>query len=199
MLTCRNFAELLAAFERHGVCVALAVIDYALPGMKQAAGIRRIAEQWPSVRILVTADTCDRETILNVLTAGGHGFVPKYCSSAELKDALRATAAGQVFVSPTSTEEAAADLSGQSDPVQDLNLTARQSAVLHLLATGKSNKEIARELAISEGTVKAHVNASFRVLGVHNRVSAAAAIRAASNDLRDRPASQRRTMVTETR
>jgi DNA-binding NarL/FixJ family response regulator len=56
-------------------------------------------------------------------------------------------------------------------------LTERQSDVLRLLALGRSNREIGQLLHIAEGTVKVHVNAAFRVLGVHNRVSAAAAIR----------------------
>jgi DNA-binding NarL/FixJ family response regulator len=59
----------------------------------------------------------------------------------------------------------------------DLPLTSRQTDVLRLLSEGYSNHEIATALAIAEGTVKVHVNAAFRILGVHNRVSAASAFR----------------------
>jgi len=62
----------------------------------------------------------------------------------------------------------------------EAKLTVRQKEVLDLLADGKSNKQIASALGISEGTVKVHVNATFRVLGVHNRVNAAAALMAHS-------------------
>jgi DNA-binding NarL/FixJ family response regulator len=59
----------------------------------------------------------------------------------------------------------------------DFSLTSRQIDVLKLLSAGYSNHEIARALAIADGTVKVHVNAAFRILGVHNRVSAASAFR----------------------
>ena len=64
VLTCRNFRELAGIFGQYRSRVALAVIDYDLPGMKETSGLHRLCEAWPSVRILVTADVCDRDTIL---------------------------------------------------------------------------------------------------------------------------------------
>jgi DNA-binding NarL/FixJ family response regulator len=180
VLTCRNFRELAGILGQYRSRVTLAVIHFDLPGMKRAAGLRRLCESWPSVRTLVTADGHDRDMILDILSAGSHGFIPKSSSTAELEQALRATAGGHIFVLPSSMDR---PLHQDSEPVTSINearLTARQKEVLDLLAEGKSNKQIGSALGISEGTVKVHVNAAFRVLGVHNRVNATTALLAQS-------------------
>jgi DNA-binding NarL/FixJ family response regulator len=180
VLTCRNFRELAGILGQYRSRVTLAVIHFDLPGMKRAAGLRRLCESWPSVRTLVTADGHDRDMILDILSAGSHGFIPKSSSTAELEQALRATAGGHIFVLPSSMDR---PLHQDSEPVTSINearLTARQKEVLELLAEGKSNKQIGSALGISEGTVKVHVNAAFRVLGVHNRVNATTALLAQS-------------------
>lgn len=175
VLTCRNFRELAGLLGQYRSRVSLAVVQFDLPGMKRIKGLRRLCEAWPSVPILVTGDDCNRDTILEVLSAGSHGFIPKSSSPLELEQALRATAGGQVFVSPMSMGRSAPEPS-QANALPDAELTARQKEVLNHLAAGKSNKQIAWALGISEGTVKVHVNAAFRALGVHNRVNATTAL-----------------------
>jgi DNA-binding NarL/FixJ family response regulator len=176
VLTCRNFRELAGILGQYRSRVALAVVQFELPGMKRMKGLHRLCEAWPSVPILVTGDSCDRHTILDVLSAGNHGFVPKSSSPPELEQAMRATAGGQLFVSPLSEGRSTPAVATSSNRVSGTELTARQKEVLNLLATGKSNKQIAWALGISEGTVKVHVNAAFRTLGVHNRVNATTAL-----------------------
>jgi len=176
VLTCRNFNELAGILGQYRSRVALAVIHYDLPGMKRTKGLRRLCEAWPSVPILVTADGCDRDAILEILSAGSHGFIPKSSSILELEHALRATAGGQVFVSPMLVDRTAPESSQPRPSINEAKLTSRQKEVLDLLAAGKSNKQIAWALGISEGTVKVHVNAAFRSLGVHNRVNATTAL-----------------------
>lgn len=180
VLSCRNFRELAGIFGQYRSRVTLAVINYDLPGMKRASGLRRLCEAWPSVRILVTADVCDRDTILEVLSAGSHGFIPKSSSAQELEHALTATSEGHVFVSPLPVDQKTSGTAHPNGSAVDARLTARQKEVLDLVAGGKSNKQIATVLGISEGTVKVHVNAAFRALGVHNRVSATTALLARS-------------------
>lgn len=184
VLTCRNFRELAGILGQYRSRVTLAVINYDLPGMKRATGLRRLSETWSSVRILVTAERCDRDMILEVLSAGSHGFVPRNSTAQDLQHALTATAQGHVFVSPLPADEAKPQPAQGKPSLNDARLTARQAEVLDLVAAGKSNKEIASVLGISEGTVKVHVNAAFRALGVHNRVSATTALLARS-DLAD--------------
>lgn len=176
VLNCRNFRELAGILGQYRSRVTLAVINYDLPGMKGANGLHRICEAWPSLRVLVTADVCNRDIILDALSAGSHGFIPKASSTKELEHALKATADGHVFVSPLPVDRKSPEPSQLDRPARDTRLTARQREVLGLVATGKSNKQIARALGISEGTVKVHVNAAFRALGVHNRVSATTAL-----------------------
>jgi len=180
VLSCRNFRELAGILGQYQSRVTLAVINYDLPGMKRANGLRRLSEAWPSVRILVTSEKCDRDTILEVLSAGSHGFVPRSSSARDLEQALTATAKGHVFVSPLPIENGHSEPAQRKPAVNDAKLTARQTEVLDLVAAGKSNKQIASALGISEGTVKVHVNAAFRALGVHNRVSATTALLARS-------------------
>jgi len=175
VLTCRNFRELAGILGEYRTRVALAVVQFDLPGMKQTKGLHRICEAWPSIPILVTGDSCDRDTILEILSAGSRGFIPKSSSPLELEQAMRATAGGQVFVPPMTLNRAVPEPLHSKGP-HESELTARQKEVLNLLATGKSNKQIAWALGISEGTVKVHVNAAFRALGVHNRVNATTAL-----------------------
>lgn len=175
VLICRNFTELAGLVGQYRSRVGLAVVQFDLPGMKQTDGLRRLCDASPSTPILVTGDSCDRDTILEVLSAGSHGFIPRSSAAPELEHALKAIAGGQVFVSPTSANAAAPE-PPRANVAHHEELTARQKEVLSLLAAGKSNKQIAWELGISEGTVKVHVNAAFRVLGVHNRVNATTAL-----------------------
>jgi DNA-binding NarL/FixJ family response regulator len=175
VLTCRNFSELAGILGQYRSRVGLAVIHYGLPGMNRTNGLRRLCEAWPSVPILVTGDGCDKDTVLEVFSGASHGFIPQSSSSLELEHALRTTAGGQLFVPPMSVDCPASD-NYHPRTLDEAQLTARQKEVLDLLAAGNSNKQIARALGISEGTVKVHVNAAFRALGVHNRVNAATAL-----------------------
>jgi DNA-binding NarL/FixJ family response regulator len=175
VFTCQSFAELAELLGRYRSRVALAVVDYELPGMKRANGLHRLCEAWPSVPILVTAAGYDRDSILEMMSAGSHGFISKTSSPVELEHALKATAGGKVFV-PHMSAERSAPGPAHARSGGEAELTARQKEVLNLLATGKSNKQIAWTLGISEGTVKVHVNAAFRALGVHNRVNATTAL-----------------------
>jgi len=126
----------------------------------------------------MAADRIDR-----LEDAGMVGCVPKDLSAAALAGAIATILDGHSYHPPGGSAPA-----DQAPPASDVTrfadheLTERQSEVLRLLAMGRSNREIARLLNIAEGTVKVHVNAAFRVLGVHNRVSAAAAIRRRSDE-----------------
>lgn len=160
--------------------IGLVTIDLGLPGLQKSAGLRDLRVRYPDVRVVVVAASRDRDVVLDALGAGVHGYIPKDVSVQETAEALRNVIAGHMYVPSfvsdlTARKEAAADA---SSPANDAALTSRQFEVLNLLAAGRSNKEIARLLSIAEGTVKVHIAAAFRMLGVHNRVSAAAAMQA---------------------
>jgi len=147
----------------------LALVDLNMPGMDGVAGVRRVRDAAPLLPLVVASGQDDPATIRAVLAAGAAGFVPKTSSSELLLQALRIVLAGGVFVPP----QAPADLhAGAAPPADTTGLTPRQRDVLRGLLRGAPNKLIARELGLTEGTVKIHIAAILRVLQVHNRTEA---------------------------
>lgn len=160
--------------------VRFALFDLAMPGMESAASLSAVRECFPEVLTVVVSGSTDREDVFLALRAGVHGFVPKGTSVEALIQALGMVFNGFVYVpafvtrvpgegaptAPAAWREAARDPTAA--------LTPRQRQVLDLIVAGQSNKEIARSLALGEGTVKIHVAALLKALGVANRSAAAA-------------------------
>jgi DNA-binding NarL/FixJ family response regulator len=114
--------------------------------------------------------------VLNCLSAGFHGFVPKLLSDEESFSAIEDLLSGRIYVPRWLADD---DISRPAIQqvvnfdLESLRLTRRQNEILPLLAQGMSNKEIARELSIAEGTSKVHTAALLRALGARNRTEAA--------------------------
>ncbi|CEJ14668.1 Nitrate/nitrite response regulator protein NarL [bacterium YEK0313] len=173
-------ASLDEALEKLGETddVALALFDLSMPGMESAASLAAVRECYPGLPIAVVSGSEDRKDVLDALAAGVNGFVPKRLAEDDLVAALQAVIGGTIFV-PASLASAMprpAQPAPAAEPAADLNrLTPRQRDVLELLLQGQSNKEIARALDLGHGTVKIHMAALFRHLGVRNRAAAVAA------------------------
>lgn len=165
--------------------IALALFDLAMPGMESPASLGAVRELFPNTRVVVVSASQRRRDILMALEAGVHGYVPKGLGVEDLAKALELILEGFVYVPaslsqlPSTRDRAAmprADQPPSSASDETLaGLTPRQREVLELIVAGKSNKEIARALNLGEGTVKVHLAALFRNLGVNNRAAAAAA------------------------
>lgn len=166
-----NFDELAARLSRPPSPRLLTIAD-DLPGFGGSIAVRDLAVRYPAMRIVVMAADPDGEDTLKMLAAGARAYVPKTLPPADLCAAFLAVDAGRIYV-PTGLSAVTVRPDHKPAPANIDGLTSRQRAVLGQLAAGKSNKEIGRALGISEATVKAHLNAAFRTLGVHNRVSAA--------------------------
>jgi DNA-binding NarL/FixJ family response regulator len=158
--------------------VALALFDLAMPGMEGASSLRAVREVRPTTLVAIVSGSKRRRDILQAMEAGGHGYIPKGSGVAELGQALEMILRGFIYVPALLaeiTDEAPVSPSqAPTEPSSSNSFTPRQAEVLELIVQGKSNKEIARVLNLGEGTVKIHVAALFRNLGVTSRSAAAA-------------------------
>jgi DNA-binding NarL/FixJ family response regulator len=154
----------------------LILLDLCLPGLDGLACLASFRKHYPRVPVVILSAYDDPQTISRAMKCGAAGFVPKTYSSDRLMMAVRRVLAGEVFVpelffgEPT-TVLPRFPLGGESAPA-DFGLTARQAEVLSLMARGKSNRNIASVLGLSEGTVKIHLTAIFKALGVGSRTQA---------------------------
>jgi len=146
--------------------VSLALLDLGLPDSQGLGTLTRLREAAPGVTVVVLSADEHRETILAAIDAGAAGFIPKTACGGTLAKALRVVLDGGVYVPP-----AALDAPVPST-VAPLDLSPRQFDVLRLLIEGKCNKLICRELDLAESTVKTHLGAIFRRLGVNSRTQA---------------------------
>ena len=166
-------AEAIALLEDDPDCDLL-VVDLMLPEMNGFSLLGVIAKRFPDVPALVVSAVDDRDSVQRAMKAGASGFVSKASSSNTLIEAVRTVLDGGVFT-PEATS--GSDGSGRTRRASQafaerFQLTAAQGRVLELVAQGKSNRDIADLLGLSEGTVKVHVSAILRSLGVTSRAQA---------------------------
>ncbi|MEO5845555.1 MAG: response regulator transcription factor [Caldimonas sp.] len=153
-----------------GTLPDLLIVDLNMPGMSGLDALRQLRQSHPSLAIVVASGQDDPPTIRAVLATGANGFVPKSEPPELLIQALKLVRAGGVYI-PARTLGQSVDDAGGRD--LDLSgLTPRQQDVLRLLQKGEPNKLIARQLGLTEGTVKVHIAAILRALQVRNRTEA---------------------------
>jgi two-component system nitrate/nitrite response regulator NarL len=159
----------------------LVLLDLALPGMSGFNLIGKLHERLPSLPVVVLSALEEPENVRHAINAGAMGFVPKSAATRVLLEVLQQVLEGNVTV-PLALQSsgppvshalpgATGDSTSAAEPDVAL-LTLRQLEVLSRVCQGKTNKQIATELGLSEKTVKAHVTAIFKVLGVVNRTQA---------------------------
>lgn len=176
--------------------IGLCLLDIHIPGEDARAGITALQASLPKARFMLFSGSADEADLMLALNLEMHGFLPKSSTPQVVEAAVRLVLAGGVYL-PSSIGELALRNAGTTRSASDnmaetaastpsppilepgtASLTDRQIMVLQQVSSGRSNKEIARDLEISPATVKAHVAQIIAVLGVANRIEAAARARA---------------------
>jgi len=151
-----------------GLAPDIVLLDLVLPGMSGVDTARRLRVAHPEVKVVVLTSFAGQESVLPAVRAGVAGYLLKDVGPAELADALRSVHAGGSPLHPAVAATVLRQVNATADP-----LTPREREVLRLIARGLSNRLIARELVLSEKTVKTHVSAVLAKLGVTDRTQAA--------------------------
>ncbi len=150
----------------------LVVLDLKMPGVRGSGAVRDLGRRRPDLPIIVLSSSEDPEDVRDVLASGALGYVCKSATQQTLITAIEVVLRGEVYVPPLMLGRSAPNPRGaavsESSP-----LTPRQREVLAQLQEGRSNKQIAHTLSLSEKTVKVHVTALLKSLGVVNRTEAA--------------------------
>ena len=154
----------------------LVLMDLNMPGVNGIQATRMIHEKFPKVRILALTTYDADEWVFDAIRAGAAGYLLKDAPRADLIKAIEGTAAGQSFVDPNVASKLLTYIAGTTvvhDSTLDVSLSPREREVLGLLANGLSNVEIAKQLFLSEGTVRNYVSGILDKLGVTDRTQAA--------------------------
>lgn len=152
------------------------LVDLRMPRRDGVSTTEAVRERYPATEVVVLTTYTDDESLLGALRAGARGFLTKDADAEAIARALRSAAAGQSTVDGE-LQRRLVDAATRRAPVRAAEvegLTAREIEVLRLIAAGLSNTEIARELVVSEATVKTHVNHLFSKAGLRDRAQAVA-------------------------
>ena len=163
LLEADDFTGVKIVVEQHPD-LDLALLDLSMPDMKGAESVWELRKMIPSTPIAIISASENLNDIRQAINNGANGYIPKSSRNKVMLGALQLILSGGLYLPPQWLE-------APSIP-QHAPLTDRQLELLNLLAVGKTNKEIARDMSISDKTVKAHLSEIFRRLGASNRTQA---------------------------
>ena len=149
----------------------LVLLDILMPGGSGIEALRRIRARAPGVRVVMLTSVAEERAVVEAIEAGASGYLMKDVSRAGLVRAIREAAAGARVLHAEAERALASTARPERSTLAEL--TERERAVLELLASGKSNRQIANRLSLTEGTVKGYVSTVLDKLGVQDRTQAA--------------------------
>jgi DNA-binding NarL/FixJ family response regulator len=155
------------------------LMDLRMPVLDGVTATRRLCAAQPATRVIILTTFDDDEYVFDGLRAGAVGYLLKDAPSDKLVEAIRAVARGESFLQPSVTAKVVAEFARLGDRRRDQPeglaepLSDREIEILRLVAAGASNKEIAEQLVIAEGTVKNHITNILGKLGARDRTQAA--------------------------
>lgn len=168
IIEAENFTEALN-IARQTSDLALALVDLRMPEMDSFEGLRALRRYLPRVPLMVLSASEEADDVFTSLECGASGYLPKSAPNSVMLEAMRLILVGGIYV-PRQLAACGKPLYQSAPAERTAPLTPRQQAVLGLIAAGHSNKEIAHRIGTTEGTVKTHITAIMRALGVRNRV-----------------------------
>ena len=178
LLEAESLADAIALIEANTE-LDLLLLDLSLPDAEGLEGLTRLREAFPSLPVAIVSAHQERQLVLDAITLGAVGYIPKSTPREALLAALTQILAGQLYLPPDVMRRPAPRTASPQPPPSSSStsgrlacLTDKQLEVLACMTTGMSNKHIARELLIAETTVKTHVSAILRKLNATSRVHA---------------------------
>jgi DNA-binding NarL/FixJ family response regulator len=186
ILEARDDLEVVGEAENGAVAIELAqelkpdvvLMDVRMPVLDGVEATRRLLESGSGARVIILTTFDLDEYVFEALRAGASGFLLKDVQPSQLAEAIRVVASGEALLAPSVTRRlldrfaASLDAPAMEPPPELDTLTSRELEILLLMASGRSNGEIAAELVISETTVKTHVSSVLRKLKLRDRVQA---------------------------
>lgn len=157
--------------------IGMVLFDLGLPGLAGMEALTEFRRLNASLPVVVLSGLLDRRTVIEALERGAMGFIPKTTSAHALAHALKVVLDGGIYLPASALEFAdftatASMAVPMSKHLSELDLTRRQMEVFKLIVQGRPNKLIARELGVSESTVKSHIKPILKALNVTSRVGA---------------------------
>lgn len=168
--------EARKAVDRLGT-VDLVILDLNMPGMDGFTGLAAMRAAYPLVPVAMVSATNDETVMRRAIEFGAAGFIPKSAALETIAEAIGQILEGQVWLPPGTGDGGPATTNRQDIARRLGELTPQQLKVLSMMSQGLLNKQIAYELSVGEATVKAHVTAILKKLGVHSRTQAVIAAR----------------------
>jgi DNA-binding NarL/FixJ family response regulator len=169
----REALEGVARLAAAGQLPDVVLMDLLMPEMDGIEATAAVKDRWPEIEVVALTSFVEEEKVHGALQAGATGYLLKDATAAEVAAAIRAAYQGEVHLAPAVARRLAAALRApkQEDPGEPL--TEREREVLQLVAQGRANKEIARELGIGDRTVRTHITSILGKLGLASRTQAA--------------------------
>ncbi len=169
LMQASSFSQALKILEKE-TDLDMIIVDLDMPDMQWEEGINQLKQKSDNASVVIISASEDMRNIRKILATGIKGYIPKRLEPQIMHNALKTIMEGGIYI-PQALVENNSETTSNSNR-RGKTLTNRQSQVLDLIAEGKSNKQIAYEMGVSEATVKLHINALLRSLKVNNRTQA---------------------------